>query len=185
MLKTIAFIDAGQFRPAVVASRLQLPGDKRFDWERFKEFLQSICEGYLIDCHYFDSLEADSVERQIKFHSYLRNALGFQMHFLDLKEKLHHCPACNHIATEREQKGVDVGLTVQMMKLAYNGAFDHALLCSGDGDFAPVVEFVRDTMGKRVTVLGWSNGVAPYLREAACKTITLNDHFVKFIGDRN
>ena len=185
MLRTVAFIDAGQFRPGVVTGRLRLPGDKRFDWERFRRFLERTSESPLLDAHYFDSIDPNTFERQGGFHQFLRNQLAFQLHFTELKQKKRTCPLCNGTYEELEQKGVDVSMTVSMLKLAYSNAYDQALLCTGDGDFAPLVDFIRDALGKRVIILGWADGVSPALRDAAYKTITLNDHLEELVGARN
>jgi len=185
-LRTIAFIDAGQFRPSVVYSRLVVPDGSRFDWDLFKRFLEEIAGSPLHDANYFDSTDPNSdPTRQANFHLFLRNQLSFQLHFSTIKEKHRRCASCGNVNEEYEQKGVDVSMTVSMLKLAYANAYDQALLCSGDGDFAPLVGFLRESLGKRVIVVGWSNGVAPALRDAAYTTVILNDHTGKFIGDKN
>jgi len=183
-LRTIAFIDAGQFRPGVVFSRLGLPNGRRFDWDLFNKFLRKIAGSTLLDAHYFDSIDPTTIERQIPFHTFLRNQLAFQLHFSALKEKVRKCPNCSSQYEELEQKGVDVSMTISMLKLAYNNAYDQALLCTGDGDFAPLVSYIRDSLGKRIIVLGWSDGIAPALRDAAYATITLNDYLDEFVGDK-
>jgi len=184
-MRTVAFIDAGQFRPNIIASRLDLSNGKRFDWQKFKTFLQDKAGGGLIDVHFFDSLDETTIERQGSFHQFLRNELGFQLHFTELKEKKRECPKCAHSWDEVEQKGVDVSMTVSVMKLAYSNAYDQALLCTGDGDFAPLVEFIRNSLGKRVVVIGWWNGVSPSLRDAAWETLTLNEFRDQLVGDRD
>jgi len=184
MLRTIAFIDAGQFRPGVITDRLGLSETKRFDWEKFCLFLEQVSGGPLMDAHYFDSVDPETVGRQCNFHTFLRNQLAFQLHFSELKMKRRTCPECRAVYEEFEQKGVDVSMTVSMLKLAHSHAYDQALLCTGDGDFAPLVSFIRDALGKRVIILGWANGVSPALRDSAYKTITLNEYLAEFIGDR-
>lgn len=180
-LRTIAFVDAGQFRPALVANRLGLTNGRRFDWELFKKFLDRVAGGPLLDTHYFDSIEDTALPGRLNFHQFLRAQLGFQLHLSQLKEKQRYCPNCSNTHTEYEQKGVDVGMTISMFKLAR--AYDQALLCSGDGDFTTLAEFLRDSLGKRVIVLGWANGIAPSLRQIAFCTICLNDYAENFIGD--
>ena len=184
-LRTIAFVDAGQFRPAVVNGRLNLAGDRRFDWGMFKRFVDSVAGGSVFDVHYFDSTEPQSLERQSNFHLFLRQQLGFQLHFSPLREKQRRCPCCRRNYMEFEQKGVDVNMTISMLRLADRNAYDQAILCSGDGDFAYLVEYLRDALGKRVVVLGWAAGVALPLREAAYCTLNLNDYANHFIGYRD
>jgi len=183
-MRTIAFIDAGQFRPSILINKLQLASNKRFDWDKFKQFLDHISGEQLFDAHYFDSLEADGNTRQQAFHKMLKNGLGFNLHFSDLKEKRTTCHKCNDTQVEYEQKGVDVDITISMMKLAYSGAYDQALLCSGDGDFAPLVEYLRDSLGKRVTIVCWADNISAALKNAAFKTIHIESFKKEVIGDR-
>lgn len=182
-MKTIAFIDAGQFRPAIVNQRLQMDYGKRFDWNRFKAYMDHLSGGEIFDVHYFDCVsDAPSAGREA-FHQFLRNTLGFQLHFTELKEKRRQCPQCNAMYVEHEQKGVDVGIAVHMLKLAVSHSYEQALLCSGDGDFASLVTDLRDTLGKRIVVIGWHNGVAPALRDAAYRVIHLEEHYDRIVGD--
>ena len=46
------------------------------------------------------------------------------------------------------EKGVDVNLAIEMVTLAYNNAYDVAILVSGDGDFAVAVRYVQGTKKK-------------------------------------
>lgn len=181
-MKTIAFIDAGQFRPAIVNQRLQVESRKRFDWNRFRSLMDEIAGGPVFDVHYFDCVsDAPSAGREA-FHQFLRNTLGFQLHFSELREKRRTCTSCRSTYVEHEQKGVDVGIAVHLLKLAYNHAFDQALLCSGDGDFAPLATDLRNTLGKRLIVVGWHNGVAPSLRDAAFRVCHLEDYQDRILG---
>ncbi len=174
MNKVIAFIDAGQFRPGVVMPRMRTVG-KRFDWRMFKAFLDDQF-GTLQDHHYFDCQETHEGTRQESFHNFLRSALSMQVHLSELRQAQKTCPQCGKAYTVNEQKGVDVNIAVNIMVLAYNGGFDHAVICSGDGDFAPLVRFLRGQLGKRVSIVGWRGGIAPSLMEAANRTIILNDY---------
>lgn len=66
----------------------------------------------------------------------------------------------------RRQKAVDVQLAVDAVTWASNGVFDVALLVTGDGDFAPVAEAVRDR-GPLVALFCFESRLSPVLREAA------------------
>lgn len=181
-MKTIAFIDAGQFRPAIVNQRLHMPQGQRFDWSLFRNFMRQAASDEVFDTHYFDCVsDAPSAGREA-FHQFLRNTLSFQLHFSELKDKRRTCGLCKGTYIEHEQKGVDVGIAVHMLKLAYSNAYEQALLCSGDGDFAPLVTYLRDSLGKRVIAVGWQNGVAPALRDASYKVVHLEDYQQAIIG---
>ncbi|WP_027883603.1 NYN domain-containing protein [Meiothermus rufus] len=46
------------------------------------------------------------------------------------------------------EKGVDIQIAIDMLRLAYADAYDVAVLVSGDGDFAEVLRVIQD-MGKQ------------------------------------
>ena len=69
-------------------------------------------------------------------------------------------------AKRRRQKGVDVQLAVDALTFASNGLFDVALFVTGDADFAPVVEAIRDK-GPRVAIFSFRSSLSPALREVA------------------
>ncbi|MEB2600054.1 NYN domain-containing protein [Burkholderia cenocepacia] len=53
------------------------------------------------------------------------------------------CPSCNSKMDATEEKGVDTRLSVQMLDLAVNNAFDCAVIITHDSDMVPAVEFVQ------------------------------------------
>jgi len=72
------------------------------------------------------------------------------------------------------QKGVDICLTSDMISLAYENAYDVAVLLSGDGDYVALVELVK-AKGKRVVVLAFKNSIARSLKECADNVIYFED----------
>jgi len=69
------------------------------------------------------------------------------------------------------EKGVDVRLAVDMLSLAFRDAYDTAILISGDGDFAAVVQAVKD-LGKHVENAYFRRGRSDALLDAC-------DHFIE------
>lgn len=63
-------------------------------------------------------------------------------------------------------KKVDIALSAQLLRQAFLGNFDTAVLLTGDGDFVPLVRAVQD-MGKSVVILAFESGLSPDLRFAA------------------
>ena len=53
------------------------------------------------------------------------------------------CPQCNADMRGTEEKGVDVRIATDMIRLAWMGNYDVAVLASSDRDFIPVVEFLE------------------------------------------
>jgi uncharacterized LabA/DUF88 family protein len=65
------------------------------------------------------------------------------------------CPACGADNEFTTEKRVDTRLVADLIQFAANGAYDAAVLVSGDDDFVPAVEAVN-ALGKQVWVATWS-----------------------------
>ena len=59
----------------------------------------------------------------------------------------------------------DVGLAVDAIKLAPK--LDAVIICSGDGDFVPLVEYLKENMGCQVEAVAFGKSTSTKLREAA------------------
>jgi len=69
----------------------------------------------------------------------------------------------------------DVGLTVDAIRLS--NSLDAIVLVSGDGDFLPLVEYLKYNQGKQVEVFAFGETASSKLREAA-------DNFVDMSVDK-
>ena len=70
------------------------------------------------------------------------------------KEKDRGCFACGKTWTDHEEKETDVNLAVFLLDLAYQDAYDRALLISGDSDLVPAVRLVKSRFpGKSFRVI--------------------------------
>ena len=58
----------------------------------------------------------------------------------------------------------DIHLAVDMVKLAYNNAYDTAILISSDGDFVPAILAVKER-GKKVENVGFENKFSYHLKQ--------------------
>src|SRR5215475_8743880 len=65
------------------------------------------------------------------------------------------CVACGGEYEYTTEKRVDTRLVADLIHYAANGAYDAAVLVSGDDDFVPAVEAVN-ALGKQVWVATWS-----------------------------
>ena len=72
----------------------------------------------------------------------------------------------------------DVGIAVDAMRLA--PAVDAVVLCSGDGDFTPLVEQLQ-SMGKQVEVITFGKSASARLKEAAADFTDLCDEPEKYL----
>jgi hypothetical protein len=78
-----------------------------------------------------------------------------------------------------KEKKVDVAIASRMIKDAFSGTIragvDEITLVSGDSDFVPAVETLRES-GFRVDVVFWAHA-GKELREAANRFVSLDPHF--------
>ena len=70
------------------------------------------------------------------------------------KKKDRRCPSCSHKWVGHEEKETDVNIALYLLDLAYNNAFDRALIFSNDSDLAPAIQMVRKRFPeKRITTV--------------------------------
>jgi uncharacterized LabA/DUF88 family protein len=63
-----------------------------------------------------------------------------------------------------DEKKVDISIAVDIISLAYENAYDTAVLVSGDGDFLPVIKKLNE-IGKNVEVWAFKYSLANTLKE--------------------
>jgi hypothetical protein len=64
------------------------------------------------------------------------------------------CPQCNEPYVARPEKGVDTAIVTDLLSLAWQDAFDIAILVTSDADFIPAVERVQEK-GLKVINAAW------------------------------
>jgi len=72
----------------------------------------------------------------------------------------------------------DINLAVDMVKLAFNNAYDSAILVSSDGDFNPAVRAVKE-IGKNVENVGFETKFSYHLKRECDKFRMLSKEEVK------
>ena len=72
----------------------------------------------------------------------------------------------------------DVGIVIDAIRTA--PGVDVVILCSGDGDFIPLVEYLKN-MGKRVEVMAFGKTTSSKIKEVADEFIDLDDGLAKFL----
>jgi hypothetical protein len=94
------------------------------------------------------------------------------------------CPACGADNEYTTEKRVDTRLVADLIHYAANGAYDAAVLVSGDDDFVPAVEAVN-ALGKQVWVATWSaDDLSTDLRVRCFGHIHLSEGVSTFRVDR-
>ena len=72
----------------------------------------------------------------------------------------------------------DVGIVIDAIRTS--PGLDVIILCSGDGDFIPLVEYLKN-QGKRVEVMAFGKTTSSKLIEVADEFIDLDDGLAKFL----
>ena len=72
----------------------------------------------------------------------------------------------------------DVGIVIDAIRTA--SGLDVIVLCSGDGDFIALVEYLKN-QGKRVEVMAFGKTTSAKLKEVADEFIDLDDGLPKFL----
>ncbi|MDQ3245163.1 MAG: NYN domain-containing protein [bacterium] len=72
----------------------------------------------------------------------------------------------------------DVGLTVDAIKMVQR--LDSVIICSGDGDYIPLVEYLQ-TMGVQVEVVAFGKSTSSKLREVVDDFLDLSENPRKYI----
>jgi len=73
----------------------------------------------------------------------------------------------------------DVGLTVDAIRLS--SSLDAIILVTGDGDFLPLVEYLKFNQGKHVEVMAFGGTTSAKLKEAADAFTDLSEDKMKFL----
>lgn len=76
------------------------------------------------------------------------------------------------------EKGVDVQIAVDLIKLAYNNVYDTAILISGDGDFAPAIIAVKE-LGKHVEVAYFKSRKTYHIKQVCDRFIPLDKNILR------
>ncbi len=77
----------------------------------------------------------------------------------------------------------DVGLAVDAIKLAPK--LDAVVICSGDGDFVPLVEYLKENMGCQVEAVAFGKSTSARLKEAVDDFMDLCDNPRKYLINPN
>ena len=113
----------------------------------FQKLAETLCgERELIRMYYYNApVEREGNEEKYRSQQKFFSALD-DVPYLTIK--LGRLEKRGNIWVE---KGVDVHLAVDMLSMAVKNLYDVAILISGDGDFASVIDAVKD-LGKHVEV---------------------------------
>jgi uncharacterized LabA/DUF88 family protein len=170
LMRVSVYIDGANFYHGIKLIN-KYYSDTKFDFEKFinkitkKEKLISI---YYYNAHLKQNLNPIIYKKQQKFF-----------------QRLKKIPNCKVIMCKRQKridsngkeyhtiKGDDIHLAIDMLADAYKNRYDRAILLSGDGDFAPVVSYVKKE-GKQVINYHFKGNLSRALADK-CKLSVLID----------
>jgi len=158
--KIIIFIDGNNLYHIV--KRL-FPNKKamNFNFEKFISYIgqnRKIVRTYYYTAPLDWKKDAEKYAKQQQFFEKLENLPNFKlvlcrMQKIKIDGKIIY-----------QVKEDDIHLAVDMVKLAYNNAYDTAILVSSDGDFVPAVLAVKE-IGKNVENIGFENVFSYHLKQ--------------------
>ena len=165
MKRIIVFFDYSNFHQAL--SRLtkgEFPDQKKFD---FKGFVDTLTAGTdLIKVYFVCSIGPTSGPGQQRFYDWLDSQEYFYVKQFDRK---------SNNQGELREKQVDVYLATQVVALAYENAYDVAMIVSGDEDYVPAIEIVQQK-GKVVTVVSAASLLSDVLRKKADRVLLIDSN---------
>ncbi|MFM8330404.1 MAG: NYN domain-containing protein [Candidatus Methylumidiphilus sp.] len=164
MKRVIVFLDYSNFHQAM--NRLtkgEFPERKRFDFKRFVEVLTQGMD--LIKVYFVCSTAPSSGSGQQRFYDWLDGQDFFYVKQFERKS--------NEFGEQRE-KQVDVYLATQVVALAYENAYDIAIIVSGDEDYVPAIEIVQQK-GKIVMVVSAASLLSELLRKKADRVLLIDN----------
>ena len=138
-------------------------GNTRLDFQKFIEWL--LAGRRLVRTYYYNAPvsgpSANATDQQ-KFFAKLRLLPYFEVRLGRLEPR----------GNTYVEKGVDIAIAVDMVRMAFKNHYDVAILVSSDGDFSIAVDAVKDS-GKHVEIACFPKSYQ--LQGVADKTIPLNE----------
>jgi hypothetical protein len=139
-------------------SLLRYDDSLRVDYDRLATWITQAVGGpggVFHGAYYYVGISADAPPLVEGFLKGLELRPGYFVRREPRVRRSGRCPACGLDYEYTTEKRVDTRLVAELIQYAANGAFDAAVLVSGDDDFVPAVEAVN-ALGKRVWVATWS-----------------------------
>ena len=136
-----------------------------FDFEKFTKSLSAdrkLVRIYYYNCPLDRRKDEEAYIKQQRFFDKIQRILNFSFVLCRMQKKKSN----NKIIYEAKED--DIHLAVDMVKLAYNDAYDTAILVSSDGDFVPAVQAVKEK-GKNVENIGFENKFSYHLQQTCDK----------------
>ena len=188
MDRIMIFIDGSNFYHGLKAE-LDIKEDSKVPAIDFQKFASLLCGNRKLEKIYYYNVplsqndkDKESYKAQQRFFDSLKFVpdLIFTKGRLEKRNiRIEHKGIAKFFGKETisfyVEKGVDVNIAVDILKLAFANKYDIAILVSGDGDFASVVEAVKE-LGKKVECAYVSKRKCYHLKQVATRFISLDQN---------
>ncbi len=177
--RVIVFIDGSNHYHII---KDMFGGKKSLNLFNFKRFVKGVLnDRKLIRIYYYTApldrkKDEETYTKQQKFLEKLRNIPNFNLVLCRMQKVKIDGKVVYQVKED------DIHLAVDMVKLAYNNAYDTAVLVSSDGDFVPAVKAVKE-IGKNVENIGFETKFSYHLKQECDSFKKLNKSFVKSFFD--
>jgi uncharacterized LabA/DUF88 family protein len=153
--RVIVFIDGLNLFHAIC--RLKIPHLNWLDPVALSKYYIRSRDEEITQILYFSALathlDESSQKRDLSYITALRMR-NIKPILGQFKEKDRYCPKCFSNSRAHEEKETDVNIALALLNLAYQNAYDRALLISNDSDLAPAIRTVRELFPqKRITIV--------------------------------
>jgi uncharacterized LabA/DUF88 family protein len=166
--RVMIFIDGSNVYWGLRSYKRQTRSEYLLDYEKLQLLLAG--QRDLVRTIYYSSAPSERANPgQCRFWEYLRST-GIQVVLKTLGKRVN--PENGEIRLV--EKGVDVALTIDLLALAWEGAYDVAIVFSGDGDYVEAVKQVMNK-GKNVEILAFRSSCSVELRESALRVTYFED----------
>lgn len=143
--KTFLFIDAGYIEETAKEENFAV------DYIKFVQVLETQLQCSFEERWYFTSAPEDKILKTLR--SPAPNGPHFIVKNHDLKKTT--CKRCHK--DQQIQRGVDVAITVQILKASYQNLCDRIVFVTGDGDFEECIRVSKEECKKEFTIVGFNN----------------------------
>jgi len=179
MIKISIFIDGNNFYYGLKKIYLNSKDLSKFNFSKFIEYLKKDRE--IISIYYYNA-PLDRTKNLVKYQN--------QQKFFDKLRKIPklNVVLCKLLKRKVESKeiyvlkGDDIHLAVDMVKDAYKNHFDTAILVSGDGDFFPAVNALKEK-GKKVENIYFKPSSSSHLKHISTSSFRLTKEILNQFFD--
>ena len=186
MSRVIVFIDGFNVYHALNDVNKQgLSPYRKYKWLNYCELSKLFLSAsdVITDIYYFSAifhLDPEKAKRHWLYINVLRDT-GVKYVLGRFTPETNICPLCKKVFQVLKEKRTNVNIAVHMVKLAYEDAYDKAILLSGDSDLIPAIEVIRNSRPQiRIEIVIPIGRSGKALSHAVYKTHFMNeDHLVK------